>query len=138
MTTEEQDALVGRVLRESRAAEDELNKLLVRAEHISTDLWQLSADIKARVRRAKNAGRVKELPGGREVADPNAPDARFNIGHLSQYAKAVDLEALDALDREITGCRKGAFPPDAARATRRVRGYAAAACHPFRGSSSPM
>lgn len=104
MTTEEQDALVGRVIRELKVAEGELQQLLVRAEQIASDVQKLGKEVSDRVARAKNAGSPMEYAGIR-IPNVNLPkvhsDTGIEFGHLKSYAKAVDLDGIEQLDREI-------------------------------------
>lgn len=93
MTTEQEDLLVGRVLREAKDAEDNLMRLLVQATVLANDIASLSKEIHTRVANARAAG---TRTGVFVTAD-----AGIESGHLERYTKAVDLAAIDALDKEI-------------------------------------
>jgi predicted component of type VI protein secretion system len=101
MSVEEQDALVGRVIRELKVAEGELQQLLVRAEQVAADIQKLSKEVSDRVVRAKKAGTSISYQVSVQGLPTFHSDAGIEVGRLSSYSKAVDLEALDALDREI-------------------------------------
>jgi len=100
MTQEEQDALVGRVIRESRAAEEELRQLIVKAEQQAHDIGLLMREVAERVARAK-AATAPEPQHPNPHQKPRPADAGIESGRLKNYAKAVDLETIDSLDREI-------------------------------------
>lgn len=99
MTTEQQDALVGRVIRELKAAEENLSRLLVHASEIAKQITSLASDVNKRIERARHAGTIREhaSPGTYAMAT----DGGFERGHLQNYANAVDLAALEALDKEV-------------------------------------
>lgn len=92
MTNEQQDALVGRVIRESKAAESELSQLLVQAEQVANDIAKLAQEVRDRVERARNI-RLSGV-GGYVFSDAG-------IENLRDYTKAVDLDSIEKLDQEI-------------------------------------
>lgn len=100
MTQEEIDAQVGRVLRESKEAEATLNRLIIQFQNIGADIAKLAKEVSDRAARAKRASstdppKVDWHQGG----ETTMPDA--GIEFLRNYAAAVDLDAIDKLDREI-------------------------------------
>ena len=102
MTSEEQDALVGRVMRESKAAEEELRRLLVKFEHHAADIHKFADDMTQRVNRAKYAGENVDWKGVPRPGMPTgivAPDG--GMQHLQNYASVLDLSAIGAIDQEI-------------------------------------
>jgi hypothetical protein len=111
MTTEKQDALVGRMIRESKAAEDNLARLLITLELRAAEINKLTAEIIRRVGRAKRAGEKIDVapaprPGVRGVSRPGITTGivaqDVGIKGLRDYANAVDLDALAALDTEVS------------------------------------
>lgn len=100
MTTEEQDALVGRVIRESREAEDALRQLLVKAEQQAADISRLAKEVSDRVARAK-AATAPEPPHNMPKPPVKLADAGIEFGRLKNYESAVDLDAINTLDVEI-------------------------------------
>jgi hypothetical protein len=96
MTQEEKDAVVGRVLRESREAEGELSQLLVKAEQMAKDLEAVAKAITERAYRAKLAGAVVVVVerGRREEIAQDHP--------LSNSLPFHTPDAIRELDREIT------------------------------------
>src|SRR5258706_11838312 len=99
MTDEDRDKLEGRVNRELRDAQSALNELLSKATHLAKDISSLAGEITERVARARNAvSKRVEVEGLRHMG---VGDAGIEFGRLKRYEQAVDLVAIDALDREI-------------------------------------
>lgn len=99
MTTEEQDALVGRVIRESRAAEDELRQLLVKAEQKASDIARLAKEVSDRIARAKAAVAPPSPPS--HPPKPTATDVGIETARLKGYAGVADVDEIRDLDNEI-------------------------------------
>src|SRR5579859_4618430 len=105
MTTEEQDALVGRVIRESKAAEDTLQRLLVKAENAAQEIGKLAEAVRHRIQRAGLVGAPimdsssARMPGMEGLGAMRRSDG--GIEQLQNFRRAVDLDFLAALDKEI-------------------------------------
>jgi GTPase len=95
MTDEDRDTQEGRVNRELREAQAELNALLQKAQHVAKDIGDLAGEITNRVARARGA--EPSVVG----ANAHGQDAGIETGRLKRYEKCVNLDAIDALDREI-------------------------------------
>ncbi len=104
MTTPEQDATLGRTIRESKEADAELTRLLLQAEFRADQLERLAEDLRARVKRARRAaphlgdgaGTYAPLRGGPVSNDQGLDEAR-----LRECATVANIEEISALDREI-------------------------------------
>jgi hypothetical protein len=101
VTDEDRDKLEGRVNRELREAEAALKELLARAEQVAADIASLSELVKNRAWRARMAGGTVEDHSQHGVRTYVQSDAGIESGHLKRFEKVVDLQAIDALDREI-------------------------------------
>jgi hypothetical protein len=102
MTNEEQDAVVGRTLRELKTAEQELSQLLVKFEQHAADIIKLSEEMATRVKRAKSSAESPELYDRLMAMIQSGQVAPGGgIMYIRNYARSVDLDAIDALDREI-------------------------------------
>jgi hypothetical protein len=103
MADHERDELEGRINRELREADAALKQLLGKAEQHAQQIAELANLFTARVQRAREVmkGSVVEVPEHGRWREVAPHDAGIESGQLKQYEKAVDLEAIDTLDREI-------------------------------------
>ena len=107
MTPEEQKeqyALVGQLMHESKVADETLRHLLVKAESVSRELSALSDAISARVKLVRNpdesdnSGAAIGAPG---IGAPSGRPSGDRIERLNEFAKVLDLRAIQDLDRQI-------------------------------------
>jgi len=91
MTEEQRDAQYGRVARELKAAETELNHELVRAASIVSKLENLAAAVTERIAVARNAG---ETIRGITIADAGVED-------VDLYAEVANVQTIKNLDDAI-------------------------------------
>jgi hypothetical protein len=109
MTQEEEDALRGRAIRESKEADNELRLLLIKADGVREQFSRLVLEIDNRVKRARGEDTRRPNPasvieGTSETpARPDLGRAARGMDNLDSYAKVLNLDALRQLDEEIRG-----------------------------------
>jgi len=102
MTQQEKDELVGQVYRESRAADETLRLLLIKAEGIREQFGKLIVEIDNRVKRARGEDTRRPVIEGAPGMSAHPEWERAARGmDLDSYAGVLDLDALRALDEEI-------------------------------------
>jgi hypothetical protein len=89
-------------VRESREAEERLRQLLAQADERLGPVTQLATELTARIHRAKTASkRAPAQPYQTPTQEP-ATDAGIEFGRLKYFQKAIDFDALEMLDRDIS------------------------------------
>jgi predicted nucleic acid-binding Zn-ribbon protein len=105
MTQDEKDAQVGRIVRESKEAEQHLGQLLVKAERIAANLEGLARSIRDRVQNAKRLGSIEESEHGglREIEERDQPlNIQSKSLHTHDELRELDREISEASERAAT------------------------------------